>query len=248
MIPLVKTGVPGLDELMDGGIPEGSTVLVSGSPGCGKSIMGLQYVYAGIATGEPALYVTFEENRPLVLEQARQFGWDLEGCEKRGFLRLLNFNMSATHPVNIINSIEAEAKRLKAKRIVIDSITVLGVYSEVLAGVELLQMMGVRSEHREIPQSEAVRRGAIMGLVGKLKGIGATSLVISELPESTHFLSRDTVSEYVCDGVVRMMHANIEGKRTRMIEVLKMRLTHIDDSPYVFIIGKGGVSITKKRA
>ena len=79
-----KTGISGFDELIGGGLVEGSTVLVSGRAGTGKTIFGLQFLYNGASKfNEPGVYVTLETRpRDLRLE-AKQFGWNLEELEKK---------------------------------------------------------------------------------------------------------------------------------------------------------------------
>ena len=78
----IKTGVDGLDELVEGGFPEGSTILISGSAGTGKTILSLQFLIAGAENNEPGIYLTVEESRDKIINQAEQFGWDLEKLEK----------------------------------------------------------------------------------------------------------------------------------------------------------------------
>ncbi|HLC65734.1 MAG TPA: ATPase domain-containing protein [Candidatus Nanoarchaeia archaeon] len=76
----IKTGIKGFDELVQGGFPEGSSTLITGSPGTGKSIFGLQYIYNGaIKYKERGLYLTFEQRKTDMMNQAVQFGWDFVG-------------------------------------------------------------------------------------------------------------------------------------------------------------------------
>jgi len=78
----VKTGVKGLDELIGGGLPKSSSILLSGEAGTGKTIFSLQYIYSGAKDyGEPGIYVTFEEKPDELRREALQFGWDLKKYE-----------------------------------------------------------------------------------------------------------------------------------------------------------------------
>ena len=77
-IKRLKTGVEGLDELIGGGIPEGSIVLVSGTPGTGKTILGMQFLCEGAKRGEMGILVSFEQEREDLVRQASMFGWDLD--------------------------------------------------------------------------------------------------------------------------------------------------------------------------
>ena len=75
MTQRVSTGVKGLDKLVQGGVPKGSVVLVSGAPGTGKTILGMQFLEAGLRKGEKCAYVTIEEPPEKIMNQAEQFGF-----------------------------------------------------------------------------------------------------------------------------------------------------------------------------
>src|SRR3989338_4564139 len=85
------TGVYGLDTLMEGGIPKGRTVLVTGACGTGKSIFCTQYLYQGaIQYKEPGIYLTFDERPDLLRQDALRFGWDIKALEDEGLLRVID--------------------------------------------------------------------------------------------------------------------------------------------------------------
>ena len=74
----VPTGIHGLDEIIEGGFIEGSVILVSGGPGAGKSIFGLQFIYRGAVDGEPGIYITFEEDEESLKLIAKRLGKDFD--------------------------------------------------------------------------------------------------------------------------------------------------------------------------
>ena len=244
----VTTGIPGLDPLIEGGLPKGTAVLVTGSAGTGKTIFGLQYLMEGARKGEKGVYVNFDEQKEQLYAQAMQFGWDLEKLEADGIIKILNFDMTKTHVVNVIVELENYMKKAEPKRLVLDSISILGIYSQVSAGAELSQLMGIRTESMgNMSMDDIVGRGSIMGIVGKIRGLGATSLIISELPEESQWLSRDTVSEFVCDGIILLQYMGIGKGESRNLIVRKMRGTkHGKDSypcditPKGFVVEKEG--------
>lgn len=80
----IKTGIDGLDNLIEGGFPEGSLILISGSPGTGKTIFGLQYLYQGAKINEHGIYVTFHESKESLLKCGEIFGWDIKDLEREG--------------------------------------------------------------------------------------------------------------------------------------------------------------------
>jgi len=73
----VATCVAGLDDVLNGGIPRGRTTLVSGGPGSGKSVLGMEFLYRGALSGEPGIFVTFEERAAALRQGALSLGWDL---------------------------------------------------------------------------------------------------------------------------------------------------------------------------
>jgi KaiC/GvpD/RAD55 family RecA-like ATPase len=84
VIERVKTGVPGLDEILRGGIPRRNLVLLAGGPGTGKTILGQQFLYHGLMNNEPGIYVALEEHPVQVRINMQQFGWDIRKYEERG--------------------------------------------------------------------------------------------------------------------------------------------------------------------
>src|SRR3989338_1110793 len=141
-IERVKTGVFGLDDLLEGGFPKGRTILLSGGPGTGKTIMGIQYVYKGIVDyGEPAVYATIDEQPSHIREDMLRFGWDLEKLESQNKLAMIDIGSARiglpseeTHSIpnldfsidRMINKITKTAQEIGAKRLVIDSVSSLG--------------------------------------------------------------------------------------------------------------------------
>src|SRR3989338_4189064 len=123
----VKSGIPGLDDLIEGGFPESSAVLISGGPGCGKSIFCMQYLYNGAKLyGERGAYITLEEGPHNMWWNMQRFKWDLLPLEKDNKLKIYKFEPSMDLKENAqsqITRIVDKARMLGAKRMVIDSIT-----------------------------------------------------------------------------------------------------------------------------
>src|SRR4051795_1273494 len=86
----VITGIPGLDEMLRGGFPQGAAALVEGAPGTGKSTFGMQFIYQGaVQAGEPGIILTFETFPRQYYRDARNFGWDFEALEAANKLRVV---------------------------------------------------------------------------------------------------------------------------------------------------------------
>ena len=87
---IVKTGIAGLDEILTGGIPRGNVILVEGAIGCGKTTMGVEFIYRGAKEfGEPGLIVLFEVSPDKITRDASNFGWDLQELEKQKKLKIV---------------------------------------------------------------------------------------------------------------------------------------------------------------
>lgn len=86
----VPTGIEGLDQTIEGGLPKGRSILVTGEPGTGKTIFALQFLYEGLKRGEKCMFVTADEGPMDVLEQAASLGWDLERYTENKELSILN--------------------------------------------------------------------------------------------------------------------------------------------------------------
>lgn len=240
-----KTGMEGLDELLNGGIPKNAVVLISGGAGSGKTVMGLQFLVKGAMDyGEKGVFVTFEETRDDIVEQAAQFGWDLETLENEGKLKIMTFNPSKSH-LSLVNfQLDEVVNKFKPSRLVYDSISTVGVYAEILADVETLTALGLKKEDMAVELGpDTVTRRAVMDIISRLKSYQLTSLVISELPKQSNFLSRDTVSEFVADGIIVLHCLERKEKKIRAIEVLKMRRTQHSMDLIPILIGDNGIDV-----
>jgi CheY-like chemotaxis protein len=88
---VLRTGVAGLDDILLGGLPRGNVVIVTGSPGTGKTTLGVEFVYRGAHDfDEPGIIVTFEVSAEKLVRDAAQFGWDLRALEAQGRLKILS--------------------------------------------------------------------------------------------------------------------------------------------------------------
>ncbi len=241
----VKTGVTGLDTLIEGGFPKGSVVLISGSPGSGKTIFALQYLVQGAKNKEKSLYISFEENRQSILDQAKQFGWDLEKQEKNGNFKILCFNMPKTNVVNVNAEMSKIAHSFKPDRIVIDSLSVLLVYLEMNSRLDLASSTGMKMDSASsMISEEAATRASVLTTIGNIRSWGGTALLTAEMPENTNYLSRDTISSFVCDGVIKVSWLEALNKRT--LAVKKMRSTNNDLETKSFSMTEKGIVVEKE--
>jgi circadian clock protein KaiC len=200
----LSIGIPELDEMLGGGIPEGDSVLVAGSSGTGKSLLATQFIAAGIRQGEPGIVAIFEERPEEYAGRASSFGLDLETPLREGklqviYLRPLDLSVDETMQ-EILDAIE----KTGAKRLVIDS----------LAGFEMALAPGFRTDFRE----------SLYRMIFALTGIGITILSTVEMEESFTELHFSTYSiSFLTDDIIRLRYVEIEGQLRKIMMVLKMR-------------------------
>ncbi len=121
----ISTGPEGLDAMTGGGYLKGSTILVSGASGTGKTIMGLHFLASGLKRGERALLVSFEESRDQLMHTARSFGWDFARFEKEGLLQIICAYPEERYMEEHLQSITRALEASDADRIVVDSLSAL---------------------------------------------------------------------------------------------------------------------------
>jgi len=196
----VKTGIPGLDEIIGGGIPENDLVLLSGVCGAGKTIFSLQFLCSeGKDTG---IYVSFEDEIQQLKSTAGMFKLDVEKLEKSRKLKLLKYDPFKLE--DIIEMIENNIRTMKAKRVVIDSISALGLFVKDAADL----------------------RRMILQMITMLRKNNCTSILVSEILSGRDSLSRFHVEEFVSDGVILLRNIFIADEYRRGITIWKMRTNH----------------------
>lgn len=224
----VPTGIAGLDEMLQGGFPQGHVVLVTGLPGTGKTCLGLQFLARGIALGETGVFLSLEEDAPQLLASARQFGWPVDAAVAKGTLKIVRLDPKETKQNlhRIQGELGKELASLGAKRIVVDSVSLLNMLSD----------------------DEPSRRATLFGLAAACRAAGATTVLTAEADPQHPLVSRDGLSEYVADGVILLGYSTAEdGHRVGLsLRVLKMRRTPHARTVQPYQIGASGLSVDAK--
>ena len=236
MMERVPSGIPGLDELTGGGFISGDVILITGSPGCGKTTFGLQYLYRGaVDYKENGVFVTLEESPARVIRNTWQFGWDIERLVKENRMRIIradpiaysrcipdrsknktppHIDLGSVMTETLNKQIEHHVNEIGAKRIFIDSITSL-----------------------KISENEFQVRSVILELIKNLENLECTTILASEITPGASTRETFNVEEYLSEVVIRMHTFRSNGNRVKAIEILKMRGTKHDEMmrPYAII-------------
>lgn len=230
----VKSGIPGLDETLGGGIPDGSRLLLAGGAGCGKTIFSAQYVYNGVKLfREPAVYVCTEEPPQEFIQNLLPFGWNLERLERRKKLYIVDAvytRMQSDKGLQEIlynlrtklSEVKLLVEEMRAKRLVIDSLPGFGF---------------------RVTETETLREIFLeVGLL--LKDVGCTTIMTTEIVEGSQLISRYGIEEFLATGVIVLRHErNPFGHTVRKLWIKKMRGTAHSLAEHTFIIGSRGISI-----
>jgi len=203
----VPSGIEGLDELIEGGFEKGSSILIVGSAGTGKTLFGLQFLYNGaVKHNEPGIFISFEEEKESLFRHSVDFGFDFETLEEKNLFRVLEYK---PHQVEKLmkeggGPIRDAIREMGARRLVIDSITSYGL----------------------LFKDEYTRRENILGFFELLRKWGCTSVIISELPPKVAEVKEGSVG-FLTDAIISLYYAKEEEKgiRVHSCEILKMRGT-----------------------
>jgi KaiC/GvpD/RAD55 family RecA-like ATPase len=237
----VGTGIDGLDGLLQGGYPQGSVNLVAGTPGTGKTIVCFQYLHAGIKNGEKCLFLTSDERIYNLVSQAKKFGFDFDAAMQSGQLKFLYLDLEKR---TVHKEMETEIRIGKYSRVVLDSLTPLSEMPVwvVSRGSEIIPPEDtVMSAPIPLDSIQATRMH-VRRLLRILEEDDCTALVTSEITEGSRNLSRDSVSEFLVDGIL-VLDLDPSMDR-RKLTVRKMRGTKHTLKPRdIEINSKGGIRV-----
>ncbi len=226
--PKCPTGIQGLDEITGGGLPRGRPTLVCGGPGCGKSLLSIEFLVRGaVQHGEPGVLISFEETEPEISANVRSLGFDLDALSRR---KLLSVDYVRVERSEIEETGEYDLEGLFVRLgFAIDSI---GAKRVVLDTIESL-FAGL--------SNAAILRAELRRLFRWLKDRGVTCIVTGERGEQT--LTRQGLEEYVSDCVILLDHRVEEQISTRRLRVVKYRGSSHGTNEYPFLIDEDGVSV-----
>ncbi|MFL5391145.1 MAG: circadian clock protein KaiC, partial [Myxococcales bacterium] len=227
-LPKAPTGISGLDELTQGGLPRGRPTLVSGRAGCGKTVLGLEFVVRGaVQFGEPGLVVSFEESPVELATNVKSFGFDLDELVAKGklaveYVSVERHEIEETGEYNLDGLFVRLAHAIEsigAKRVLLDTI------ESLFSGLT----------------NFAILRAELRRLFRWLKDKGVTVVITGEQGEGT--LTRQGLEEYVSDCVINLNVQLNHHVATRTMRVVKYRGSAHSGDEYPFLIGERGIMV-----
>jgi circadian clock protein KaiC len=220
----IDLGIEGLDDMIQGGVPERHLMVVIGSAGTGKTTFGLQFLQHGLQNGEDAVFITLEQSREAIVATASEFGWDFAGYEDEN--RLAVVDLDPVEMANSLDNIQAELPEL---------IRDFGADRLVLDSVSLLEMMY---------DDQARRRTEVFDFTRALKKAGVTTFLTSEASETNPYASRHGIIEYLTDAVFILQYVRGETQETRLaVEIMKIRNANHSREKKPYEMSESGLSV-----
>lgn len=226
--PKSPTGIEGLDEITEGGFPQGRTTLLCGSAGCGKTLMAMEFLLNGIIEyNEPGVFMAFEETSEELAMNVASLGFDLKGLEEQKKLKVDHVHVDRSE-IEETGDYDLEGLFIRlnyaidsvgAKRVVLDTL------ESLFSGLSNL----------------AILRAELRRLFRWLKDKGVTTVITGERGEAT--LTRQGLEEYVSDCVILLDHRIIDQISTRRLRIVKYRGTSHGTNEYPYLIDHEGISV-----
>jgi circadian clock protein KaiC len=215
IIKRVNTGIPGFDGLIEGGIPEGFVVIVTGPPGTGKTTFSLQFLMEGIKNNERCIFFSFEEMAEQLIKQTIRFGWNIGEYIDKGYLEIFGFSRFSTEEIIEIIDI------FKPKRIVFDSLNILSDISDFRRSLQWRNIMKIIKEKR------------ITCLAVTDKNHGGSENEFDEFD----FMGDGIVLFY------KRQKNEFDTYPTYNLQTKKMRLTKVNEIAHTFVVKENGIEL-----
>ncbi|MDB5109901.1 MAG: kaiC [Mucilaginibacter sp.] len=228
-LPKTRTGISGLDEITEGGLPKGRPTLVCGEAGCGKTLMSLEFIVRGaVEFNEPGVFMAFEEKSQELAMNVASLGFNLDKLQQEKKLRIDYVHIDRTeieetgeyNLEGLFIRLGHAIDTIKAKRVVLD--TLENLFAELT--------------------NQAILRAELRRLFQWLKDKGVTAIITGERGDGPA-LTRQGLEEYVSDCVILLDHRVENQISTRRLRIIKYRGSVHGTNEYPFLIDEEGISV-----
>lgn len=230
----IKTEIQGFDDLFEHGIPKGSSVLIAGGAGSGKTIFCLQTLAYHASKGEKCFYMSFEESEERLRQHMNDFGWDADKLVKSGKLRI-----QRTSPFEITRNVDALLAKQKGELLIdIDPVILPRDFKPDFVVVDSLTALASAFTGKE--DSYRIYIEQLFRFFEKIK---ATTFLITETQQIPEIFSATGVEEFLADGVIVLYNIKRGDMRENALEVLKMRGEKHQKKIVAMQITNGGIVV-----
>ena len=222
----IKTGIFGLDQLIEGGFRDNTATVVVGSSGTGKTTFAIQFLMHGIENGEQGLYVTMEESPDQIMKEAAMMGWDMESHHEKSlfFIHLKGKNFKKMIEEKLPQLVKARSDYDIRTRVVIDPMTPV-----------------IWATEDKLEQRELIGK-----LFYTLKELGVVLATVEEHSKPGEMIGEDVLLPvYLSDAVLYLEYYPIGGAFNRTLKIIKMRGTHHGEGVYPYIFARGAGAIIR---
>lgn len=235
----IRSGIPGLDSIISGGFRSGRSMVLSGPPGSGKTTFGMQFLSSGARDfDESGVFITLSQSPSEIKNDFKSFGWDVQKLVEEGRLIVIDarpfkeeegfivldeslYRGESLPFMHLTQLIMSSIKRINAKRIVIDSITVLAM---------------------QYANSFYIRQG-LQGMIQSLEDHNVSSLLLSETDDS----GKIPTEWYVASGIISLSHVRKGDTMERTIQIIKMRGMKHNEQIFPIKINETGIQVMHPR-
>jgi circadian clock protein KaiC len=221
------SGINGLDEITEGGLPKGRPTLICGSAGSGKTMFAMHFLVHGVEIGEPGVFVSFEETQEELEKNFASLGIDLKTLEEQKKFAV-EYIYSERAEIQETGEFDLEGLFIRLKY----AVEQIGAKRIVLDTIEAL-FSGLPNEY--------ILRAEIRRLFSWLKSQGLTAIITGERGENA--LTRYGLEEYVADCVILLDNPIVNKISTRNLRIIKYRGSAHGSNEYPFLINKDGISV-----
>jgi KaiC/GvpD/RAD55 family RecA-like ATPase len=225
----IPTGVEGLDEVLNGGLKKGHMVLMSGAPGSGKTIIGLNFIYEGAIKGEKGLIISFEESEKAIIETAMRFGWNFKPLIKKKLIKIVSIDIRHVNKDLFLaqSGLIEEFKKFCPDRLLVDSISTIELIADPMPEI----------------------KKALYEFIKYFKCNRCTSLLISEMHSSKEStaLSIYGIEEYMMDGLIYLSFTISEAHYNRLLFIAKMRRSTFIEGGHNYVITDKGIKVYPRK-
>ena len=204
----------------------------------------MQFIHEGVKKGENGVFFTMDSEKNYLVNQMKGAGIDAEKLMEEKKMDIVE--LDPTDIYVLLDEMQKHIKRMNAKRVVIDSLSIIYVYCGSYRNLpeDLIEFLKKTAYPPPIGMADAVKKQMLYTVMSRIRHFGCTTLLVSELSKDSKWFSRDTVSEFACDGILLLDYHVMGAAVTRTLSIIKMRRSNYKEGVHEFRITEKGIKLT----